>query len=105
MSLEVSQKGREGNTRAGRPVLLLFTDGRANVGLGQGEIEAEISHFSRLLKKAGVQTIVLDTTRPGNWTGAGEKLARLMKADYLALPQASSRRELTRVINRLRERL
>ncbi len=83
-----------------RIVLLLFTDGRANVSLRvderlnratrQREIESELERLGTALKQAGVTTIIVDTQNRFTSGGEGQKLAGVIKGDYVYLPSVSS---------------
>ena len=74
------------------PLLVLLTDGRANVTLaGAGDRRAaqdELSTLARRLAKHGVGAVVIDTSRrPG---AAAETLARDLGARYRPLPVADA---------------
>lgn len=75
------------------PVLVLLTDGRANVARngegGRAQAQADALAAARWLRAAGVQTLLIDTSaRP---EPAAAALALAMGARYLALPQADAR--------------
>ncbi len=83
-----------------RIVLLLFTDGRANVSLRvderlnratrQREIESELEGLGMALRQADVTTIVVDTQNRFTSGGEGQKLAGMIKGGYVYLPPVSS---------------
>jgi magnesium chelatase subunit D len=83
-----------------RIVLLLFTDGRANVSLRvderlnqatrQREIESELEQLGTALQQADVTTIVVDTQNRFTSGGEGQKLAGMIKGSYVYLPPVSS---------------
>ncbi len=79
--------------RGGTPMLVLLTDGRANVALdGKGNravAEAEASASARRLRAAGISALLVDTSprpHPPN-----RRLAAEMGARYVALPYADAR--------------
>jgi magnesium chelatase subunit D len=77
--------------RAGRtPVIAILTDARANIGRdgagGRPRAEAEALESARLLRAAGVATLLVDTSpRPNPFA---RKLADEMRAHYVPLPYA-----------------
>jgi magnesium chelatase subunit D len=85
---------------AERIVLLLFTDGRANVslksenGLNKGahqrEIEGELERLGLALQQTDVTTIVVDTQNRFTSGGEGQRLAALIMGRYVYLPPLSS---------------
>jgi magnesium chelatase subunit D len=84
---------------AERIVLLLFTDGRANVslradsGLNKGahrsEIERELEGLGSALQEAVVTTIVVDTQNRFTSGGEGQRLAERLGGRYIYLPTFS----------------
>lgn len=91
-SLEVARSAaRRG---AGRIVLLVFTDGRANVPLGPAagagarakKIACEIEQLGAALRALGVASVVVDTRRNYGARGEGESLARSLGGRYVRLP-------------------
>ena len=100
-SLEVARSAaRRG---AGRVVLLVFTDGRANVPLARREgedaaarvkrIAREIERLGAAIRALGVASVVVDTRRGFGGRGGGESLARALGGSYVRLP-ASGEGEL-----------
>lgn len=85
LSLEVLRRG-------GTPLVLLLTDGRANIdrnGRPGREAAAEDARgASRRLAEAGVRTLLVDTSpRP---QPRARELAEALQAGYLALPRADA---------------
>lgn len=80
--------------------LLLFTDGRANVGLHavgrngpphEGEsISEELKRIGAILETEGIAPVVIDTRPRFVSTGEGRALAELIGGRYLYLPRADS---------------
>jgi magnesium chelatase subunit D len=93
-SLEVARSAARRGTR--RIVLLVFTDGRANVPLGGGTftdssareklIATEIERLGSALRALGVASVVVDTRRNFGARGEGASLARALGGRYLRLP-------------------
>ena len=81
-------------------VLLLFTDGRANVGLRSERaaetsstaesISEELRGIGAALAVEGITTVVIDTRPRFVSTGESRALADLIRARYLYLPRADS---------------
>jgi magnesium chelatase subunit D len=79
-------------------VLLVFTDGRANIGAGnlQDEnadlrgraIKDELRQLGRLLNQADIRTLVIDTKAKFLAGGEARDLADLLGAEYVYLPRA-----------------
>jgi magnesium chelatase subunit D len=96
-ALEVAREAGRGG--AGRIVLLVFTDGRANVALnaeGKGSaganrrnLENELKIVGARLQQARVTTIIVDTQNRFTSGGEGRKLAEIVGGRYLYLPSAS----------------
>lgn len=72
-------------------VLILLTDGRANVGLraGRDGVEHEVRLLSEQIAAAGIQTVVVDTQRRYLSQGEARRLAGWLHGEYIYLPQAS----------------
>ena len=81
--------------RGGRsPVVLLLTDGRANIDRagrpGRAQAGADALAAARTLAAEGIRALVIDTAaRPQD---SARALAAAMRAGYLALPQADAAR-------------
>ena len=96
-ALEIARISRRQS--AERIVLLLFTDGRANVSLRmdarrsdverQLEIGNELKRIGWALQEAGVTTIVVDTQNRFTSGGEGEKLAETIAGGYIYLSNVS----------------
>jgi magnesium chelatase subunit D len=72
------------------PVVVLMTDGRANIGRdgkpGRDRAEAESLAAARVLRATGITSLLIDTSPRGH--RLAEALAAEMAAIYLALPYA-----------------
>jgi magnesium chelatase subunit D len=97
-ALEVArQAGRQGT---GQIVLLVFTDGRANVSLKleskgsrdakPSEMETELKIIGAQLRQARVATVIVDTQNRFTSGGEGRKLAEAVGGRYLYLLPAPS---------------
>ncbi len=79
--------------KGGHPVIVLLSDGKANVPLaGNGDREQakeDATSTAKAILRSGFETIVLDTARRPQETLA--KLAGAMGARYLAMPYATGR--------------
>lgn len=75
-----------------RAMLVLFTDGRANVGLSKAEISVnqELRQLGRALRSEEITSVVVDTKSRFVSTGEGQALAQMLDARYLYLPRADS---------------
>jgi len=78
-------------------MLVLFTDGRANVGLGDRRpdgialaIGEELNQLGAMLVSERMQTVVVDTKSRFVSNGEGEALARMLRARYVYLPRADA---------------
>jgi magnesium chelatase subunit D len=83
------------------PVVVLLTDGRANVGLngegGRAQAQQDALAAARRLRAQGGQTLLIDTSPRAE--PAALALALAMGARYLALPQADAG-SLSRAVHR-----
>jgi magnesium chelatase subunit D len=72
-------------------VLVLLTDGRANVGLraARAEIAQELQLLGRQVADAGIQAVVVDTQRSYLGQGEARRLAGWLHGEYIYLPNAS----------------
>lgn len=72
----------------GNPVVVVLTDGRANVGRdgtgGRAKAGEEALQAARALRQAGLPALVVDTGARG---GGAKAIAQAMAARYLALPR------------------
>lgn len=97
-ALDLATRARRGGIR--QIMLLLFSDGRANVALGaqkeldrdarQRAIHDELARVSVALQHEGVFTVVIDTESHFTSGGAARELADLLVARYLYLPRADA---------------
>lgn len=89
LALDIAKQARSRGIL--QTVLVLLTDGRANVGLkGQGEsIKEELQHLGRHIAGAGIRAIVVDTQRSYLSRGEARKLAEWVGGSYAYLPNAS----------------
>ncbi|MFH6784719.1 MULTISPECIES: magnesium chelatase subunit D [Methylobacterium] len=98
--IEAAGKLAAAERRGGRsPVVLLLTDGRANIARsgqpGRAQAASDALAAARLLAAEGTRALVIDTAaRPQE---AARALAAAMAARYLAMPQADAAR-LTRAV-------
>lgn len=70
------------------PWLVLLTDGRANVGIGNGLGSEDARSAAARLKDTPIHTLVIDTSDPGSGLAARE-LARVAGAEYVRLGDGS----------------
>lgn len=76
--------------------IVVFTDGRANVGLLEGEsklratVHDELRDLGRLLRSEGIGLLVVDTKSRFVSSGEGHALAKMLGARYLYLPRSDS---------------
>jgi magnesium chelatase subunit D len=87
-AIEVAQQARARGIM--QTVLVLLTDGRANVGLRAGRegVADELQTIGRAVVAAGIQTIVVDTQRTYLSRGEARKLAEWLAGEYVYLPNA-----------------
>lgn len=88
-AIEIARHARlQGLSQA---VLVLFTDGRANVRLrNAGAIEDELKQLGALLLTEGISTVVVDTKARFLSNSEGRALGRQLGARYLCLAQSSN---------------
>jgi magnesium chelatase subunit D len=90
-ALSLARRARGDRLR--RVVLVLFTDGRPNVPLGDGKphdpevIWAELKQVSDALRAEGIASVVVDTRLRHIGGGGSEKLAGLLGARHVVLPR------------------
>jgi magnesium chelatase subunit D len=93
-AIELARFARVKGTQ--RAMLVLFTDGRANVPLRGdrtppfGSIEDELRHLGALLGSEEITSIVVDTKLRFVSNGEGESLARILGARYVYLPRSDA---------------
>jgi Mg-chelatase subunit ChlD len=72
-----------------RAMLVLFTDGRANVTVsGARTLTAEFEHLGRLLKEEGIASVVIDTKSRFVASGEGQALSAMLGSRYFLLPRS-----------------
>jgi magnesium chelatase subunit D len=95
-ALKLAQRARRLGIR--QTMLVLFTDGRANVGLDAEEpdpalrpqkIRREIELIGAALQREGVTSLVIDTQEHFTSRGEGRALAEWLGGRYFYLPRAS----------------
>jgi magnesium chelatase subunit D len=71
-------------------VLVLLTDGRANIPLrgDRAALEGELQALGRSIAEAGIQSIVVDTQRNYLSRGEARRLAGWLQGQYIYLPNA-----------------
>lgn len=71
-------------------ILILLTDGRANVGLKpDADVNQELQQLGRFVAESRLQVVVVDTKRSYLSQGEAQRLASWLGADYAYLPNAS----------------
>lgn len=71
-------------------VLVLLTDGRANVSLREGgDVRTELQQIGRHMAESSLQVVVVDTQRSYLSRGEARQLAQWLGAQYAYLPGAS----------------
>lgn len=71
-------------------VLVLLTDGRANVSLRpDGNVQEEVQQIGRFIAESRLQVIVVDTQRSYLSRGEARKLAEWLNGEYAYLPNAN----------------
>lgn len=70
-------------------VLVLLTDGRANVGLNGGDVQTELQQLGKHIAASRLQVMVVDTQRSYLSRGEARQLAEWLGGDYAYLPNAS----------------
>ena len=72
-----------------RAMLVLFTDGRANVSSSESRTpREELDQLGRLLKSDGITTVVIDTKSRFVGSGEGQTLSAMLGARYFSLPRS-----------------
>jgi magnesium chelatase subunit D len=85
-AIELARRSRlQGMSQA---MLVLFTDGRANVRLGhERAIEDELRQLGALLRAEGIASVIVDTKARFLSNGEGRALAEMLGSRYLFLPR------------------
>jgi magnesium chelatase subunit D len=85
-SLELARRAEQAGDR--QTILVIFTDGRANVSAKpQESIWSELENVCLAVRSEGVTPIVIDTSRRGIGDGGAERLACLLGGRRVCLPQ------------------
>lgn len=85
---DVAQQARRRGVM--QTVLVLLTDGRANVGLhAQGNVREELQRLGRYVAESPLHVMVVDTQRSYLSRGEAQQLAEWLGAEYAYLPNAS----------------
>jgi magnesium chelatase subunit D len=71
-------------------LLVLFTDGRPNVAMGQGAIWGELEEICADLQLEGVASVVIDTSHHSVSNGGAEKLAKLLGGRHVYMPRPTA---------------
>src|SRR5688500_7990837 len=69
------------------PLLLIVSDGRANVPLGSGEPAAEVLALAGEIRARGIEAVVVDTEAGSMRVGLCRPLSEALGATYLPLEQ------------------
>jgi magnesium chelatase subunit D len=101
-ALEVALKAVSDGAR--RVVLVLFTDGRANVALGgrvagdraatRAQVMSEVRMIGAALRRIEVASLVVDTSSRFTAGGEAAELAAALGGAHVSLPPGASRKEL-----------
>jgi magnesium chelatase subunit D len=97
-------------------ILLLFTDGRANIGFQDREpvararrheaVQNELQQIGMVLQRARIKVIVIDTKPQYLAGGEAKELAETLSAGYLYLPRANDKtihQAVSKVAKQIRE--
>jgi magnesium chelatase subunit D len=98
-ALDLARRARRAGI--GQIMLLLFTDGRANMGLHTDEIadtavrrraiQEELAQVGAALQYERITSVVVDTQSSFTSDGAGQALANLLGGRYVYLPRADAK--------------
>ncbi|XGI83634.1 magnesium chelatase subunit D family protein [Halorutilales archaeon Cl-col2-1] len=106
-SYDVIQNETKKSDNAVLPVLVLVTDGKANVSMHEdGDPVEEVRRLSRLLGSENVKVVVLDGESGYVQTGLGEEIARESGGDYVSLDsltQENVEREVKQTLDSARD--
>jgi magnesium chelatase subunit D len=69
------------------PLLLVVSDGRANVPVGSGEPAAELLSLAGEIRARGIQSVVVDTESGGMRLGLCRRLSEVLGGTYLPLEE------------------
>jgi magnesium chelatase subunit D len=91
-SIEVARLAQSRDRQ--QTLLLLFTDGRANVSASgerqRSKIEEELRRLGAALQREGIASVVVDTRSKFVSSGEGQSLAEVLGGRYVYLPRADS---------------
>ena len=106
-ALEVARRAQAEGTR--RVVLIVFTDGRANVALSTAhnvdrntarkQVSAEIEKLGAAIRRLGISAFVVDTGNRFTSAGEGAQLAAALGGRYLQLPPSITNQTLTETLS------
>lgn len=87
-ALDVAEQARSRGIM--QTVLVLLTDGRANIGLraARGGVTEELQVLGRHVAESGIQSVVVDTQRSYLSRGEARRLAEWLGGTYVYLPNA-----------------
>ena len=72
------------------PLLVLISDGRANVSMGGGDPVDEAKQLARIAQQRGIQSVVIDTEHDAVNLGLMREIAAALGAPHLRLEQIKS---------------
>jgi len=102
LQMAVQLLQRLDQTNGYKPILVILTDGKANVALpGGGDAWEQTSSLAAQLKKLNIRSMVLNTDLNYFNLNRAEELAKTLGGQYLSL-QDISKEQLTPIINQLR---
>ncbi len=90
LSMEIASQARRRGFE--NVVLVMLTDGRANVGLkaDRAGVEDEVRQIAAATQASGIKSLLIDTQRSFLDHGAGQKLAAWLGGQYLYMPNAKA---------------
>lgn len=102
-ALELARRARRSETR--QSLMVLLTDGRANVPNGHEAVWDELGRICQAVQSEGMTSVVIDTRHRHAVSGEAERLAQLLGGRYVQLPRPDPRAvyaEVARVAEDLR---
>ncbi|WP_458785806.1 magnesium chelatase subunit D family protein [Vallitalea sediminicola] len=81
------------------PLIVLVTDGKANVSLNKGKPIDDALHMAKMIKNEGFQTMVVDTESGFIQLGLGKKLSDEINGEYYKLEDLKAK-ELKSIVKR-----
>ncbi|GMQ60983.1 magnesium chelatase subunit D family protein [Vallitalea maricola] len=79
------------------PLIVLVTDGKANVSLNNGKPIDDALHMAGIIRNEGIQTMVIDTESGFIQLGLGKKLSDEINGEYYKLEDLRAK-ELTSIV-------